>query len=282
MHNPWFKFYPSDWRADVALRACSFAARGLWIDLLSLMHESDGELRLNGRALSVRQIATLIGARVREVTRLLSELEAAQVFSRTADGAIFSRRMKRDRARSEEGRKAVTKRWGPSQQQKKGYSSPAAPSNAEAVISDQSAKPLGDLKGEPIRFPITQKPEARSQNKEARTAVPRNAAPNLWERWATSWEIDPAGDPNALQPVRAGVYFNTAAALVCQAAQIEDQAWRGDWDSLAGWLDAGIDLHDGILPAIQRVAARHNYRPPNTLRYFDGAVREERPRTNIR
>jgi hypothetical protein len=37
---PWRKWYPQDWRADAPLRMCSFAARGLWIDLLGLMHES--------------------------------------------------------------------------------------------------------------------------------------------------------------------------------------------------------------------------------------------------
>ena len=37
--RPWMKWYPADWRSDPGLRMCSFAARGLWADLLALMHE---------------------------------------------------------------------------------------------------------------------------------------------------------------------------------------------------------------------------------------------------
>jgi hypothetical protein len=38
----------------------------------------------------------------------------------------------------------------------------------------------------------------------------------------------------------------------------------------------GIDLHGQILPAIRRVAARAGYRSPGSLKFFDGAVREQR------
>ena len=37
----WFKFYPVDWRADPGLRVCSLAARGVWIDILCALHDSD-------------------------------------------------------------------------------------------------------------------------------------------------------------------------------------------------------------------------------------------------
>ena len=39
MSQPWIKFYPRDWRGDQALRVVSLAARGLWIEMLSIMHE---------------------------------------------------------------------------------------------------------------------------------------------------------------------------------------------------------------------------------------------------
>jgi hypothetical protein len=49
--RPWMKFYPADWRADPMLRVCSIGARGLWIELLALMHESEryGHLLVNGK-----------------------------------------------------------------------------------------------------------------------------------------------------------------------------------------------------------------------------------------
>ena len=95
---PWMKFYPADWRADPALRMCSLAARGLWMELLSIMHEADprGSLLINGNTISAKQLASLCGASPRETVALLQELDVAGVFSRTEDGTIFSRRMKRD------------------------------------------------------------------------------------------------------------------------------------------------------------------------------------------
>lgn len=39
--RPSFQFYPADWRNNAKLRRCSEAARGSWIDVLCLMHDSD-------------------------------------------------------------------------------------------------------------------------------------------------------------------------------------------------------------------------------------------------
>ena len=96
--SPSFQFYPSDWLRDPGLRSCSLAARGLWIDMISFMHEADpyGHLRLNGRPVDAITLARMVGSDVRTVRRLLSELEAAGVFSRAEAGTIFSRRMVRD------------------------------------------------------------------------------------------------------------------------------------------------------------------------------------------
>lgn len=95
---PWIKFYPTDWRGDPALRMCSLAARGLWMEMLAIMHEADprGSLLINGNIITAKQLASLCGATAREIVALLAELETAGVFSRTEGGTIFSRRMKRD------------------------------------------------------------------------------------------------------------------------------------------------------------------------------------------
>lgn len=102
MSNPWIKFYPSDWRADPALRMCSLGARGLWMEMLCLMHEADGLLMVNGKQLLPRQLAALAGASVDEVNAWLLELSDAGVFSRDENGAIYSRRMKKDLAKAAE------------------------------------------------------------------------------------------------------------------------------------------------------------------------------------
>lgn len=127
--QPWMKFYPADWRADPALRMCSRAARSLWIDLMGLMHEAEpyGFLLIKGTPPTIQQIADMVGGTPKELDRLRGELQTHGVFSRIGDddlprdlmllvptaaprGTIFSRRMVRDWARSEEGRLWVSKR----------------------------------------------------------------------------------------------------------------------------------------------------------------------------
>jgi hypothetical protein len=93
---PSLQFYPGDWMKDPAVRSVTVAARGLWIDMLCLMHESDrrGYLQhATGRPVTSEQLARMTGCSASEVARLLRELEESGVFSRTEDGVIFNRRM---------------------------------------------------------------------------------------------------------------------------------------------------------------------------------------------
>jgi len=148
-HQPWLKWYPSDWRAEPGLRMCAWAARGLWIDMLGLMHEAEpyGHLVINGKAPTPKQLAMLLGGgNAREVERLLAELEQAGVFSRTPDGTIYCRRMVRDHAKAQEGRDWANKRW---------------------ANGENSGDPNKDPNGGATETPITQKPEARSQMPES-------------------------------------------------------------------------------------------------------------------
>jgi hypothetical protein len=96
--QPWMKFYPQDWRADEQLRLCSLAARGLWIEMLAIMHRSEryGHLLIGGKVPTDAQLAIQAGALPHEVSELIGQLESAGVFSRAASGAIYSRRMTRD------------------------------------------------------------------------------------------------------------------------------------------------------------------------------------------
>lgn len=98
MKRPASQFYWGDWLRDVALRSLSPAARGLWIDLLCVMHQGDpyGHLALNGRALTEAEIAKITGLDPRTYRRLLAEVEARGVSSRTGDGILYSRRMVKD------------------------------------------------------------------------------------------------------------------------------------------------------------------------------------------
>ena len=106
--QPWMKFYPRDWRGDQALRLVSLPARGLWIEMMCLMHEATpyGHLLVGGQPLSDAALARVVGASVEEVQALLVELRAAGVSRATRAGVTYSKRMTDDHKRSEEGRKA--------------------------------------------------------------------------------------------------------------------------------------------------------------------------------
>ncbi len=111
MKRPAFQFYPGDWRNDLALRKCSLAARGMWIEIMCIAHECEpyGTLRHNGEPLQADDIAGLVGmCSPREAKTLIDELVRKGVAKVDADGVIYSKRMVRDEeirnARAEGGK----------------------------------------------------------------------------------------------------------------------------------------------------------------------------------
>jgi hypothetical protein len=97
--NPWLKFFPTDWDSDLALKRCSMAARGLWIGMIGIMHQSTdrpGSFIVKSIVPTDDEAARLLGCSTREFRKLRAELENSGVFSRDPDGVIFSRRMRRD------------------------------------------------------------------------------------------------------------------------------------------------------------------------------------------
>lgn len=120
--QPWLKFYPRDWRADEKLRLCSIGARGLWIEMLALMHGAGGRLLIAGQRPTLQQIAVQVGSSVDEIEPLIHELESAGVFSRDHKGVIYSRRMKSDEKKSEIARKNGKRGGNPKLCNKRGNS----------------------------------------------------------------------------------------------------------------------------------------------------------------
>ena len=48
---PAFQFYPADWRKDPGVQSLDYETRGIWWEIICLLHESDerGVLLLNGK-----------------------------------------------------------------------------------------------------------------------------------------------------------------------------------------------------------------------------------------
>lgn len=138
---PAFWFYPGDWMKDTDLRAVSVAARGLWIDLLCLMWESDkrGYLVLSsGKPATTEQLARMTGNAPEVVAELVNELEECGVTSRSDEGVLFSRRMVRD-----ESKRRKCSRAG-----KKGGGNP----RLKTFKGDPKGQSKGDVKGTPKRI----------------------------------------------------------------------------------------------------------------------------------
>lgn len=142
--QPWIKFYPRDWRGDQALRLVSLRARGLWIEMLCIMHEASpyGHLLVGALPIEDAALARVVGSDVEEVQALLVELRTAGVFRQTRQGVIFSKRMTDDHKRSVAGRKAKEIALAEAKENK-GENPPPSRS--------------------PSRPPTTQKPEARGK-----------------------------------------------------------------------------------------------------------------------
>jgi hypothetical protein len=110
LKRPAFQFYPADWRKDTALQLCSIGARGLWWEMICLMHEAVpyGHLVSSGKPVDLKDLSRLVGEVPKTVERYLDELRSREVFTVTEDGIICSRRMVRD----EKERKAWRDRQG--------------------------------------------------------------------------------------------------------------------------------------------------------------------------
>lgn len=111
----WDRFAYDAWSSDNGLRRCSFAAKGLWMDMLAIMWNEPLRGSMPG---SPGAVAALVRAEVDEIKPLLHELKKAGVFSVAKDvaahwpevpaGYIVNRRMFRThrtlRARAAAGR----------------------------------------------------------------------------------------------------------------------------------------------------------------------------------
>lgn len=144
----WSKFWWQDWLSDSKLRLCDPASRGVWIDLLCLMHDAGGYLKIDGRRPQPRHIARLLCVRFEQYERCLRTLLEHGVASQTEDGTIYCQRMVKDLGRSETGKANAERRWG-------------------------APKPNGSPNGSPNDQPNGH-PNARSRSRSTEADTPRS------------------------------------------------------------------------------------------------------------
>lgn len=190
---PWFKFYPQDWRGDAKLQMCCLGARGLWIELCSVMHEAEpyGHLIVNGHPVTDTQLALLVGGPSDQISEYLGELESAGVFSRNAEGVIYSRRMTRDYKKANVAKKNGRQGGNPTLRKQRGNppsdnpkdkgvvkaQKPEARSQIDAIASSPGARNLAD------RRPPTPIPENWTPTEETL----RSGDMEIFDRDETNW-----------------------------------------------------------------------------------------------
>src|SRR5689334_7338633 len=97
------------------------------MEMMCIMHQGTpyGTLTLHKKPIAPSVLARMVGASTSEVSHLLTELEAARVFSRTSKSVIVSRRMQRDdlvrKARADGGQKSLNNPKVPRPKETEGY-----------------------------------------------------------------------------------------------------------------------------------------------------------------
>jgi hypothetical protein len=225
--QPWFKFNPQDWRGDAKLRMCSIGARGLWMEMMCIMHEAEpyGHLMVGGRPPSNKQLAMLAGVSHRECEQLLTELELAGVFSKTEEGVIYSRRMMRDKAKQDKDR----------ENGKSGGNPNLVDGVSGGVNLPNIPEEKGGVNPPDNREDKAKSPESRVQIKDLSRSVAGASRPGVSEQFEEFWMAYPSRDgPNPREPaerkfralVKTGVDAEVMIAAIRKLA-IDEKA-RGN------------------------------------------------------
>ena len=244
MKRPAFQFYPADWRRDAALQSCSVAARGLWIELICVMHDCEpyGVLAVNGKAMSCAQVARLVGEQERVVARLLAELEDAGVCSRDEQGRLFSRRMIKDEGVRE------TRAAGGNAGAEHGYKG-----GMHGKKGGRPRKPKGGFdvdKKTPLKTPLEvseKPPPSSSSSSSLNTPIPPDTGGSTADAFEQFWQAYPkkVGKDAAQKAFarRKPDKPTIEAMLAAVSAQAASEQWRRDGGQFvpnpATWLNQG-------------------------------------------
>lgn len=253
MKRPAFQFYPGDWLRDTALRSCSVAGRGVWIDLLCYMHDGApyGHLAVAGEAIPERQLAQMVGLPYGRFKTLLQELEHAKVFERTTDATIYSRRMVRDEAIQEK----------------------RAAGGIKSIEHPNTPKPKGTLRGT-LQGSHQGHLEGAVGGPPPASAV---ASAVAGETKSSSLSKEGNGPPPQTQDpayaARCCMAVNRALARR-NARPYKSLVPTRERDQATAWERDGIPVALVERVLAERTDAYRGPGQPNSLRYFDAAVRE--------
>lgn len=150
---PSFQFYPADWRKDPAIQSLDYETRGVWFEMLCIMHESKerGVLLLNGYVMPEDALARLLGLDNQKLSECITKLLTYGVAKRRiSDGAIFNKRMVEDERLCEIRRNAGKMGGNPAllnQNPTTGDNQNSTPSSSSSFSSSDSTIPADGAAG---------------------------------------------------------------------------------------------------------------------------------------
>lgn len=222
----WFKFWVSDWRSDPKLRMCSIGARGLWLEMICLMHEAEpyGHLIIGEDQPSHAQLANMVGMQVEALTPLLDELERNGVFSRRHSGVIYSRKMVKLDAISEKRSAAVSTRY-------QGETAPRKPKGTAGAKPDETSDGSVTVPFDVFWSAWPNKIQKKSAEKawSKLNQDEQKAAAGTLESW---WELWRRTYPDA-SPIHASTYLN-------------GRRWEDDFAGTSAQMDPDIARWAGM------------------------------------
>jgi len=95
---PAFQFYPADWRKDPGIQALNYEQRGVWFEILCIMHESNsrGFLKINDKKIELFVLSRMLGLTTKKTTKIVDVLVRFNICSFNKDGVMYCRRMVKD------------------------------------------------------------------------------------------------------------------------------------------------------------------------------------------
>lgn len=148
---PAIQFYTGDWLKDPSLSKCSPATRGIWMDAICAMHESDRRGILTGNADQLSRVLRCGPADVTRAVRELADTGTANVEESNGVVTLINRRMHSafeerlatlNRVRKHRGQDPVTSNVTP---EKPPSNAPSSSSSSTSVTPD-AAHPAGGVK----------------------------------------------------------------------------------------------------------------------------------------
>lgn len=274
MKRPSFQFYPGDWQRNVELQSCSIGARGLWIEMMCVMHQAEpyGHLLLNGVPINLRRLAQLVRAPEKDVAGWLEDLEEVGVFSRTEAGIIFSRRMVADEtlreARAEGGKAGAEHGVKGREHGSKG----GRPSEKTGDIKPPSHTEQGGL-SRGVSEPRSNPPPSSSSSASSSSAEAKQHARELevvdnLDAGADALREPPdTGMPDP--PASIGDWANFFTRRGYDAGKVHTVRCR---QAFKAWVDAKVPL--AVMLEAMKIARARRGEPPGSPVYFVGIIND--------